>query len=337
MSATRDAPGSNRVPGVTDVTFCTVGTTSYFPGLVGLLNSLRLTGNAGDLVVLDVDLSPAQRQQLLPHCRLVSAPNAAAVNPLLLKAFPASLALEGIVVVIDCDVIVTGSLDPLVQIACEGQISAYPDTDDERWFPEWHALFELQSPLRRQQYVNTGVVALSVAKWPHLLTRWLRACESIPTRSTRAGGSSIDTPLWDGDQDALNAILMSEIPEGAVRILPATGAPTNDRDRLRVRVVDIERLECTFEGLPTLLLHSAGTPKPWQLNMMPRNLETDSYLRLLPRVLFREDLLVRLDPTAVPVWLRPGRRARLAANYLEFAHALRRRCSMRARPRSPAS
>ena len=46
------------------MTYFTVSTHRFFLGTVALLNSLRLTGNAGELVVLDAGLTPDERELL---------------------------------------------------------------------------------------------------------------------------------------------------------------------------------------------------------------------------------------------------------------------------------
>jgi hypothetical protein len=45
----------------------TISDAAFFPRTVMLLNSLRLTGNVGSLVVLDAGLEPGQPRLLEPH------------------------------------------------------------------------------------------------------------------------------------------------------------------------------------------------------------------------------------------------------------------------------
>jgi hypothetical protein len=303
------------------ITLFTVSNQDYFPGTVALLNSLRLTGNDGELVVLDVDLTSQQRKLLEPHCTLVTVPHEVGINPLLLKAFPAALDPEGVVMIIDSDIIVTGSLSDVVEQVDAGIVCAYPDTDSKRWFPEWEDVFGLTAPLRRQTYVNSGFVSFSTMHWPALLSRWRGLSESIPSASTRAGGAVRESPLWDGDQDALNAILMSEVPEDALVLLPNCVGPS--WVRRAVEVTDADRLACSYQGLPCLLVHSSGAPKPWQAHGWQRRIRHDAYVRLLPRVLFAEDLAIRLAPSDAPFWLRTGVLARLAARTLDAIHTVR--------------
>jgi hypothetical protein len=322
---------------VTKPTFYTVSNAQYFPGTVALLNSLRLTGNLGELVVLDVDLTASQRKLLRGHCTLVKVPHEVAINPLLLKPFPAVLEPDGVVVIIDSDIIVTKSLAHLVEDARQGRICVFPDAQSDRWFAEWKDLFDLGGSLRRQPYVNSGFVAFSTARWPALLHRWRSLAECIDSSSTRAGGAARDTPLWDGDQDALNAILMSEIPEDALAMRPVHEAPTSYSDRRRMRVVDIDRLLCTYDDRSSLFVHAAGTPKPWEGTSWERRIWKDGYVQLLPRVLFADDATVKLRPADVPLWVRPGRLAQLATYGLDVGHSLLRLAPATLRRRAPAA
>ena len=72
-------------------TFYTISSAGYFPGTVALLNSLRLTGNAGELVVLDRGLLPDQRARLEPQARVVDLPVGAEGHPTLTKPVRAAV------------------------------------------------------------------------------------------------------------------------------------------------------------------------------------------------------------------------------------------------------
>jgi hypothetical protein len=300
------------VPQAQSYAFYTVCNSSYFPGVIALLNSLRLTGHSGRLFVLDVDLRPEQRTRLEEHCTLIRLETQEGINPLLLKGYPEVIGVDDVAVIIDSDIIVTGSLMPAIELAGAGQICAYPDADDDRRFSEWEHLFSLATPPRRQTYVNSGFIAFSTRHWPTLLSRWRELSEAIPTSATRAGGAEKGTPLWDGDQDALNALLMSEISPAAVQLLPRDEAPTHPRDRAVVTVQDERRLICTCRGTRTTLLHAAGNPKPWQVRRSAVA-PGDCFAQLLPRVLFADDVLLRASKRDVPLGYRPGWMAQVAA------------------------
>jgi len=305
-------------------TFFTVSNARYFVGTVALVNSLDLTANGGEVVVLDAGLTDSQRARLDSHVTLVSVPHDVSINPLLLKAYPATLAPTGVVVVIDSDIVVTGPLARILEQAECGSICVFPDNSPDRWFSEWAELFELAAPLRRQTYVNSGFIAFSAERWPELLARWESACRRIPTPSTRAGGASRHTPLWDGDQDALNSIMMSELPEHAVSLLPAAEAPCGQGERRQIEVLDVERLACVHRGCKTVLVHACGTAKPWQPEGWVKRIWQDGYVSLLPRVLLADDVPIRLATGELPLWLRPGRLARVGTRLLEAGHTVAR-------------
>jgi hypothetical protein len=321
---------------MTRTTFHIVSDAAYFPGAAAFVNSLRLTGNDGDVVVLDAGLTESQRLRLAPHATVVDVGNEVRRNPLLFKAYPARLDPEGLVVITDSDVIVTGSLEPFLQRARAGRICVFRDGTPDRWFGEWSDIFDLDAPLRRETYVASGFVAFVAEEWPALLPRWEEAAARIPSSATRGGGSPRSTPCWDGDQDALNAILMSEFPPGSVEFLPPVVAPMQYEPRRRVRVEDAALLRCRHEGELTLLIHAGGNPKPWQRSGWGMRMHEDAYGVLLPRVLLADDVPIRFTPNEIPIWLRSGPSAQATRAALDgaraFARGLRRRVAPRRQP-----
>jgi hypothetical protein len=301
----------------TEATFYTIADAGFFPGLVALLNSLRLTGNAGELVALDRGLTRAQRALLEGHVTLVELPEALAGRPMLLKAYPHLLGASGTIVLVDSDMIVTRSLADVVASAEQGRICAFPDhrSHRERWFAEWHDELGLRAALRRRTYLNAGFLALSTEHWPELLGRWWELCDRVP-RDQHFG--RFEQPFWAGDQDVLNAILASEVPEEALAELPED-EEAYPEDLLETVVADERTLRCELRGRPTAILHYSLGPKAWERKAWVR-LRDDAYVRLMPRLLFGEDVAVRLDPKSVPLWLRPGRPARALVRGAELAH-----------------
>jgi len=278
--------------------FYTITDAAFFVGTVALLNSLRLVGHDEELVVLDRGLTAAQRERLDPHCSFVTLADDFA-DAYLVKPFPALFAPTGVVVLMDSDMIATTSLDPVIELAEAGKICVYPDhpVDLDRWFPEWYELFDLGAPLRRAPYMNAGFVAVSVDDNPTFLSRWWDACQQVAERR----GVLVDPePLAQLDQDALNAILSSEVRDDEIERLPAY-----EWDLRRVRIVDAHSLVCAAGEVRQPLLHAAVRPKAWQDDGW-RRLQLTAYLRLLLRVLFGSDVRLPLEPADVPVWLRPG-------------------------------
>ena len=289
--------------------FYTVSDARFFVGTVALLNSLRLTGHDEPLVVLDQGLRPDQLERLGRHATVVAFASQRE-HPVTAKPFPHLAEGPPTVVVIDSDMIVTGSLRDVLAETGEGRICLFPDhiSDRARWFGEWQEIFELAGEPRRQTYLNSGFVALSTDHWPGLLPRWWDACSRIPAAQIFTSGNS---PVRDGDQDALNAILMSELPEAAVLGLPDSAAVYPDA-LVRVIVEDESSLLSRIDGEPVLILHHAMRPKAWAAEGRRRVDRRDAYVRLLPRLLFEPDVPLRLSPPELPVWLRPTAAGRTA-------------------------
>jgi hypothetical protein len=301
----------------TEATFYTIADAGFFPGLVALLNSLRLTGNSGELVVLDRGLTASQRALVEEYVTLVELPEAPAGSPMLLKPYAHRLEPTGIVILVDSDMIVTRSLADIAALAADGRICAFPDPLPHRgrWFAEWEQTLELRAPLRRRTYLNAGFLAFSAGHWPDLLGRWWELCGRIP-REQHFG--RYEQPFWAGDQDVLNAILSSEIPEEAIAELHADGEAYPE-DLLETVVVDERTLSCELRGRPTSILHYSLGPKAWERKALVR-LRDDAYVRLLPRLLLGDDVALRLEPNSLPLWLRPGVRARAVVRGADLAH-----------------
>jgi hypothetical protein len=293
------------------VTYVTVSSARYFPGAAAMYNSLRLTGNEGDFVVLDWDLRPEQRSLLEGVATVV--PVSGVPHPMLAKPVVHSLDLRGTVVFVDADIIVTGSLAPVIRRAREGAICLFPDhaSTRQKWFAEWEETFGLAGPPRRQTYFNAGFVAFSVERWPRLIERWWETCSRLTQ----------DWPPWAdaGDQDALNGILMSELPPGAVEALAEEEGPLLE-PMDGVEVHDERRLSASLHGRPTLVLHYVLQPKAWDRRGWMR-VRADPYTRLLVRSLWGDDVPLRIPPTSVPRWLRPDRAGRVARSVLGAGHS----------------
>jgi hypothetical protein len=297
---------------VGDATFFTVSDAGFFVGTLALLNSLRLSGNRGELVVVDRGLTEEQRSRLEAAAAVVAPPaEVAETHPLAGKPPADLLGASGIVVLIDSDMIVTRSLEPELEDARRGRLVVFPDHEvtRERRFEEWQALFELAAPPRPQRYVNAGFVAFSVDHWPAFLARWRHACEQIPRVEIMRDPRS---PFYAADQDALNAILMSEVAPEQTAIGPEWQSVHPD-GLVETDVLDERTLRCRLRGEETALLHFSLRPKLWEWRAVRRVHRDDAYLRLLPRVLFGSDVAVRARPREVPMWARPHGRALVRA------------------------
>jgi hypothetical protein len=291
-------------------TYVTVADAGYFLGLVALLNSLRLTGNDGELVVIDCGLTGSQRAELGSNCTLVPVPVDAKTPRPLYTPFVATLAPAGVLLFIDSDAVVTGRLDSFVEAAASGRVCAFPDPTADRRCPEWAATLRLRAPLRQgQTYVSTCCLAFSTDHWPGLLPRWREACELVPgageLTAYRPWESAQADPFYYLDQDAVNALLMSELPAEALMLWDRELAPWTG-DSGSVRVTDRTNLRCLHRGRETLVLHAAGGPKPWDRLGWSGSL-FDAVVEVLPRLLLAPDVPVRVRRRDVPRWLRGGR------------------------------
>jgi hypothetical protein len=285
---------------MSSATYYTVSDHRFFLGTLALLNSLRVTGNVGDLVVLDAGLTPYQRKLLAGHATVVDPPEQIKRHPHLMRPYPYLAQATGTVVIIDSDIIVTGSLDAIIEQAREGKIGmcpAWTQAVRQRWFAEWETTLRLEAPLRRDDWVHNGFVAFSTEHWPRLLERWWEVCELIPSADMHGRLSPFQSP----DADALNALLMSEIPRDGLALL----AEGDEVFGGNVAVEDFETLRCTFGGRPVKLLHLVDNPKPWERSGWLRLAATD-YIRLMRRLLFASDVPLRLNRNQAPLWLRPG-------------------------------
>ena len=286
------------------VRFCTLADARFFPGLVGLVNSLRLHGHREPISVLDLGLTDAQRAALASECDIVPVPPGESRHPWLLDSVACLARPAEIVVYIDADVIVTQPLHDLIDRARVGGIVVFPDALPDRWFAEWHEIFGLAKPLRHQTYLNSGCFVLSTGRFPALLPRWLEACERIVGRPTVSDDlREIDTPVGFSGQDAWNALLMSEIPAVAVDLQPV-GTEVHRSQLPLVEVRDVRTLDCRLDGRAPTLLHHWGEPKPW--DSWTHRDAANAYTTCLRRLLAGSDVAVRIDRREIPRWLRPG-------------------------------
>jgi hypothetical protein len=314
------------------IRFFTRADSEFFVGLLALARSLRLQGHHDPLTVLDLGLTSHQRAALRGLCDLVRVDGIASRHAWFLAPYPHLLHAEGIVVYLDCDVIVTSRLDDALDAARQGMVCASPDSAD-RWFTDWGPIFGLERLPRQQVYVNAGFVAFSTAHFPDLQRRWWECCDHLAQRpDSRPSGkanpiatsSDRANPIALPDQDALNALLMSEVPAGRIELLPEGAVALGRRELVQTTIVDLGRLECRRSGQRTTLLHAYGRPKPWQPNAW-RYLRRTAYVRCLRRLLSRWDAPVPMDTTMLPVWLRPGARGALTLQLLFGIAWIRRR------------
>jgi hypothetical protein len=292
-----------------DVLVFTVADSRYFVGAVAMINSLRLTGYDGEIALGDLGLSEAQRSLLRGNCRILDLTTRTR-RPHLLVTAVRELQHQGVLVFIDSDIVIGGSLSSMVSVARDGKIVAIRDSDPRRCRGEWSDLLELRAPLRSEVYVNSGFVALSTIENPDFLPRWDELCERVSNLLDENELGSNPSPevtsaLASFDQDALNALLMSEQPEGSLYAVPQELAPGEFNMRYEIHVVEVDALACEFRGTKPLILHWWGRPKPWSPRPW-RGVRRDAYNVLLRRLVARRDVAVVATPEMLPLWLRSG-------------------------------
>lgn len=300
--------------------FYCVSDHHHFPGAVALLNSLRLTGHDQPVLLVDAGLTDEQREMLADHVTLL--PAATGTPPVYLAPFGPIAQPADVAVLLDADIVVVRSLNPLIDQARAGKLVGFinvPGVDD-RFFPEWAPLLGL-GPVRRQPYLNAGQLFIPHPLAERILGPWQACQDKIDHQRTRYGAAmrrrtSLAAPFYFADQDVLNAVLAALLAPDEILWLEHRLAP--HPPFTGVGVVDEQRLRCvSSDGTDPYLLHHTMA-KPW-LKPTPVN----AYSRLLPRLLFAPDVALRLRPEQVPLRLRPG----------GLAHVDRARADLEARIR----
>jgi hypothetical protein len=280
--------------------FYSVCGRDFFPGLVALLNSLRLNGHLEPLFVLDCGMEPRQRELLAPHATILPAPDD--VPPSLLKLVAPMAHPARAMALLDADVIVIRPLTELIDRAAAGTVVGF-ENDLHRFFEEWAELLDLGS-LRRGPYLTSSSLFLAGELAARLLPlahgRQLR----VDRRPTWLGKGPESHPLYYMDQDVLNAVLLARLGQDRVIALDQRLSATPPFSGLRV--TDETVLRCQYDdGTEPYLLHHFFR-KPWLVPM-----RSNPYSRLMTRLLLGDDVPLRLSESELPLRLRTGRLARL--------------------------
>jgi hypothetical protein len=280
--------------------FYVVANSRYFLGLAGLINSLRLVGHDEPIYVADCGLAHDQRARIAEQATLVEvtrqgAPHhAKQVAPL---AYPSQT-----MVLIDADMLATRSLAPLIERARGGMIATFADQIAHRFHEQWAPMLGLE-PLRRQPYVNTGLVVVEGGLGTAMLAKVQAGYEHVDIDRTLVAQGSAEYPFYYVDQDVFNAYLAT-YPEERIEILDHRYAPFPPFPGLRV--VDEASLRCSYaDGEEPFVLHHV-LQKPWLART-----SWNIYSRLLTRVLLGRDVAIPLEPAELPLRLRTGRVAGL--------------------------
>ena len=238
-----------------EVRFVTSVDSRFFVAAAAMLDSLRVTGHVAPAFVIDAGLRSDERKRLAAAAEVLTLPSGLrGLHPLFAKLTADLFWSKGVVVLLDSDMIVTSPLDDLIEQAAAGRIAVHPDHEITRGrqFQEWASAFELQAPLRPQRSGKTAPLALSLNRWPSFLERWRRACDRLPADWPSQGFLG---PFGLADQDALNALLMSEIPSRGH--MDRVGRPNCARGRspLRSRSSTPDRSDAGIGGGSPVRLH----------------------------------------------------------------------------------
>ena len=292
---------------MTDLDVYTVCDARYFPALVLLVSSLDQHAPDARLTVCDVGLDDAQRAWLAGRATLVDQRPVRRAVPTLHKAFAATLAPSGPILIIDADGMVVGDLAPLVDRVRAGKIVLAVDPKADRTVPAWASMFGLRAPLRSQTYCGAGTVLLDADRHTDFLQRWWEQC-GVASEQYAEWKADPAQPLMHNDQDVMNALLMSEMPEGTVEHF-ADGQMVADFFMPRVRLQDRERLRFTGPGEPPLVIQCLVRAKPF----LPEGgtiLYGSAYTMAARAVLTREARRAApgsaLAPDRLVPWMRPG-------------------------------
>jgi len=280
----------------------TVANQKFFVGLLGMVDSLRVNGYRGAIVVVDTGLSSPQTAALSDDVVFVAAPEGLpshymkVVGPL---AHP-----DDVMVFIDADILCVRSIEEIVERARGGAIVAFEDIGrvgySDRLWRDWEDQLSL-GELEPATYVNSGFLAMPRDAGVRFFDDLRVALERVDPMETyiHSPEGDVARPFVFADQDVVNAILGSTSFRSRRTILPYAEAPHAPFRGVRV---DGE-LGCVDDaGNRPYLLHHA-LQKPW-LEALPSN----PYTELLPRYVHHPGALA-VDDRLLPRFLRAGKLA----------------------------
>jgi len=275
--------------------FYVVADSSHFLGLVALINSLRLAGHDEPIYVTDCGLAESHRRRLADHVTLVEA--ATADTPHFAKTVAPLAHPMDVMVLVDTDIIVTKPLTELIDNARSGKVVAFVDAIAHRFDERWSELLGL-GQLRRQPYVNSGLIVAERAIGKTVLAQVAAGCTQVDVDRTIVANGDSDYPFYYLDQDVLNAVLAActsdqlDLHDHALAPFPPFRG---------LQVVDEAALRCSYrDGREPFALHHV-LRKPW---LAPTRWSI--YSRLLARLLLGSDVAVPVRRDEVPLRLQPG-------------------------------
>ena len=174
-----------------------------------------------------------------------------------------------------------------------------------RFSDQWRSVLRLP-PVRRQPYVNSGLVALPFDAGTRLMRLVEEALPAVDVGRSFWTHGAEDDPFLFLDQDVINALLASEFPRDLLAVLPSRLAPQPPFEGLSVSAGKPLRLRYPDGEEPFAVHHTMR--KPW-LDRIPAN----AYSELLGSLLLDPKLPIRLRPGDVPGGCAPGASVRSIA------------------------
>jgi hypothetical protein len=293
------------VSSINGVAYYSVADAKHYPGVVALFNSVRSLGERAPFFIVDCGLTSTQRE-VLSQQRVILVPPLGRLHPTLQKAAGPLAHPAAIMVLLDADVIVNRSLQPLIEIAALGNLVVFEERIADRFFPEWSEL-GLGRPVRRP-YVSAGHLLIPEAICPEFLTTYSESGSVIEVESTlfaskRENEDPDVTPFFYADQDILNAMLCTRYADQVVRLGVEDWAypPFEGLKLSREKGVF-----CEFEdGRAPFLLHHFFK-KPWLSPLRPT-----VYAEVFTQLVTAADAPIRLGPGDIPLRLSGSRLAPL--------------------------
>jgi hypothetical protein len=300
------------------VSVYTVADNRFFPGLVGLVSSVRVNGHQGPIIVVDSGLTTAQVKALSREATVIRSPRD--LPSYYLKPFGPVERPDDVMLFIDADMLCVRSLDELVEHASRGSIVVFEDIgrpvySDAIW-QQWRDRLEL-ADFEPRPYINSGFFALPRELGVAFFAALAKGLDKVDPSETYIDKPGVDLglPFVYPDQDVANALLGSSPFRAHTLTLPYRDAPHAPFRGLRVD----GDLSCVDDkGDRPYLLHHA-LQKPW-LEPMPSN----PYTRLLVEYI-HHPAAPTFDDGELPLFLRAGRLAAVARAVRAARGQVRRR------------
>jgi hypothetical protein len=288
------------------VSVYTVANDGFFPGLVGLVTSLRVHGHSGPVIVGDAGLTREQAEAVSQEATIVQLPPD--LPPTFAKTVAPLEHPDDVMIFLDADILCVRPLEALVARIRAGSTLAVEDMGrvglSERMRRQWEDRLDL-GPLRVASYINGGFFAFPREDGIRFFTVLAECLERVDPDETfvRPGlRADLSLPFFYADQDVANAILASARFREHTAILPYSAAPHPPFGGIRVS----PGLTCVGEdGERPYFLHHV-LQKPWSVP-----LPSNPYTELLVEFI-HHPLAPRFDESELPLFLRAGSTARAA-------------------------